>query len=67
MQDKHLEVALAPCTVGYAEVALRILADPRRKVADNPYQSWIDTYADPAYQAMAANRYAEAAGDAVMM
>jgi thiaminase/transcriptional activator TenA len=48
-----LEVALAPCTVGYAEVALRILADPRRKTADNPYQSWIDTYADPAYQAVA--------------
>ncbi len=48
-----LEVALAPCTVGYAEVALRILADPRRKAVDNPYQSWIDTYVDPAYQAMA--------------
>jgi thiaminase/transcriptional activator TenA len=49
-----LEVALAPCTVGYAEVALRILADPGRRQVDNPYQSWIDTYADPGYQAMAA-------------
>lgn len=48
-----LEVALAPCTVGYAEVALRILADPRRQREGNPYQSWIDTYADPGYQAMA--------------
>jgi thiaminase/transcriptional activator TenA len=48
-----LEVALAPCTVGYGEVALRMLADPRRQVADNAYQSWIDTYADPGYQAMA--------------
>ncbi|MDO9708097.1 thiaminase II [Paracraurococcus lichenis] len=48
-----LEVALAPCTVGYAEVAQRILADPRRRAEGNPYQSWIDTYADPGYQAMA--------------
>ncbi|WP_149536817.1 TenA family protein [Siccirubricoccus phaeus] len=48
-----LEVALAPCTVGYGEVALRILADPQRRREGNPYQSWIDTYADPGYQAMA--------------
>ena len=48
-----LEVALAPCTVGYGEVALRMLADPNRRAQDNPYQSWIDTYADPGYQAMA--------------
>ena len=48
-----LEVALAPCTVGYGEVALRILADPARRVAGNPYQSWIDSYASPAYQALA--------------
>ncbi len=48
-----LEVALAPCTVGYGEVALRILADPARKVAGNPYQSWIDAYAGEDYQALA--------------
>ena len=48
-----LEVALAPCTVGYGEVALRILADPRRRAEGNAYQSWIDAYAAPAYQAMA--------------
>ncbi|MBV1799828.1 TenA family protein [Siccirubricoccus sp. G192] len=48
-----LEVALAPCTVGYGEVALRILADPRRRLAENPYETWIATYADPGYQAMA--------------
>lgn len=54
-----LEVALAPCTVGYGEVALRILADPKRKVEGNPYQSWIDTYASENYQnlvRMAADR-----------
>jgi thiaminase (transcriptional activator TenA) len=49
----ELEVALAPCTVGYGEVALRILADPRRRTEGNPYESWIATYADPGYQALA--------------
>jgi thiaminase/transcriptional activator TenA len=48
-----LEVALAPCTVGYGEVAQRILADPRRRTQDNPYESWIATYAEPGYQALA--------------
>ena len=48
-----LEVALAPCTVGYGEVALRILADPARRAEGNAYQSWIDTYAAEDYQAMA--------------
>ena len=48
-----LEVALAPCTVGYGEVALRVLADPARQVEGNPYQSWIDTYGAEDYQALA--------------
>lgn len=48
-----LEVALAPCTVGYGEVALRILADPARRTEGNPYQAWIDAYAGEDYQAMA--------------
>jgi thiaminase (transcriptional activator TenA) len=48
-----LEVALAPCTVGYGEVARRILADPARMISENPYQEWIGTYADPGYQALA--------------
>ena len=48
-----LEVALAPCTVGYGEVALRILADPNHRLEGNPYRSWIEAYADPAYQALA--------------
>jgi thiaminase/transcriptional activator TenA len=48
-----LEVALAPCTVGYGEVALRILADPNRRTEGNPYQSWIEAYASEDYQALA--------------
>lgn len=48
-----LEVALAPCTVGYGEVALRILSDPARKLAGNPYQGWIEAYAAEGYQKLA--------------
>lgn len=48
-----LEVALAPCTVGYAEIAREILADPARMTANNPYQPWIDMYAGAEYQAVA--------------
>ncbi|NKE46342.1 thiaminase II [Roseomonas frigidaquae] len=48
-----LEVALAPCTVGYGEVALRILADPARKLQGNPYQSWIEAYGSDSYQKLA--------------
>ena len=48
-----LEVALVPCTVGYAQVALRILADPARPRGGNPYQSWIDAYGPASYQEMA--------------
>ena len=48
-----LEVALAPCTVGYGEVALRIEACAERRREGNPYETWIATYADPGYQALA--------------
>ena len=48
-----LEIALAPCTVGYGEVARRITADPARMVAGNPYQSWIESYSGEGYQSMA--------------
>ena len=48
-----LEIALVPCTVGYGEVARRIMADPARMVEGNPYQSWIESYASEGYQAMA--------------
>ena len=47
-----LEVALAPCTVGYAEIARAILADPARMTTGNPYQPWIDMYAGAEYQAV---------------
>jgi thiaminase/transcriptional activator TenA len=48
-----LEVALAPCVVGYAEVAAERLADPRTRQAGNPYREWLDMYAGADYQSLA--------------
>lgn len=48
-----LEVALAPCTVGYGEIALAIEASPTRRRTGNPYESWIAMYAGAEYQALA--------------
>ncbi|EFH10500.1 TenA family protein [Pseudoroseomonas cervicalis] len=48
-----LEVALAPCTVGYGEIAQRIEAHPGRRRDGNPYESWIATYGGAEYQALA--------------
>jgi thiaminase/transcriptional activator TenA len=44
-----LDVALAPCIVGYAEIAQWMLADPNTVLAGNPYAPWIEAYAGPAY------------------
>jgi len=48
-----LEVALAPCTIGYGEIARLIEASPTRRRAGNPYESWIAMYAGAEYQALA--------------
>lgn len=48
-----LHVALAPCIVGYAEIAAAIISDPRTLTVGNPYQKWIDMYASDDYQAAA--------------
>jgi len=49
-----LRVALAPCVVGYAEIAARLAARPDACVATNPYRVWIDEYAGAPYQEVAA-------------
>lgn len=49
-----LQVALAPCIVGYAEIGQRLVNDAKTALVGNPYRSWIETYADPDYQALAA-------------
>ena len=48
-----LEVALAPCIVGYAEIAAERLADPLARLDANPYREWLDMYAGAEYQGLA--------------
>jgi thiaminase/transcriptional activator TenA len=49
-----LKVALAPCVIGYAEIATRLAAAAGGGTAANPYRVWIDEYAGAAYQDVAA-------------
>ena len=44
-----LKVALAPCVIGYAEIATRLAARPNALAATNPYSVWIAEYAGAAY------------------
>lgn len=56
-----LEVALAPCIVGYAVIAAERMADPATRLAGNGYREWLEMYSGPDYQELA--REAEAALD----
>jgi len=49
-----LKVALAPCVIGYAEIAARLATRPMAVAATNPYRVWIAEYAGQAYQEVAA-------------
>ena len=49
-----LQVALAPCVIGYAEIAARLSARPEALAETNPYREWIAEYAGAPYQAVAA-------------
>jgi thiaminase (transcriptional activator TenA) len=42
-----LLAALAPCVLGYGEIAARLARD----AGDTPYRAWIETYGGPDYQA----------------
>ena len=48
-----LEVALAPCMIGYAEIARERMADPATRTHDNPYREWLGMYAGDEYQGLA--------------
>ena len=54
-----LKVALAPCVIGYAEIAVRLAAAAGTGAAANPYRVWIDEYAGDAYQEVAAKARAD--------
>jgi thiaminase/transcriptional activator TenA len=72
-----LKVALAPCVIGYAEIASRLAAHPDAHAATNPYRVWIAEYAGAPYQEVAAkartqldrlaDRYATAAREAELI
>jgi thiaminase/transcriptional activator TenA len=72
-----LKVALAPCVIGYAEIAERLIAQPHARAEANPYRVWIAEYAGAAYQDVAgkarahldrlAERYATPAREAELI
>jgi thiaminase/transcriptional activator TenA len=49
-----LNVALAPCVIGYAEIATRLASQGDALAATNPYRAWIAEYAGAPYQEVAA-------------
>src|SRR5882757_4260875 len=49
-----LKVALAPCVIGYAEIATRLASRPDAFAATNSYRVWIAEYAGVPYQEVAA-------------
>jgi thiaminase/transcriptional activator TenA len=48
-----LEAALAPCVVGYAEIAAERIADPATRHDGNPYRDWLLRYSGEEYQNLA--------------
>ncbi|MGI9426510.1 MAG: thiaminase II [Hyphomicrobiaceae bacterium] len=54
-----LNVALAPCVIGYAEIAARLATYPGALASRNPYSVWIAEYAGEPYQAVAENAEAQ--------
>jgi thiaminase/transcriptional activator TenA len=54
-----LKVALAPCVIGYAEIATRLASHPHALAASNPYRAWIAEYAGADYQDVAAKAHAQ--------
>ncbi len=48
-----LQVALAPCVVGYGEIGRALADDPATKRDGNPYADWIAMYAGDEYQEVA--------------
>lgn len=45
-----LLVALSPCSLGYAEIGRRLLADPKTKLSGNPYRDWIELHGGSEFQ-----------------
>ena len=39
-----LQISMAPCLIGYGEIAKRLHADPKTKREGNIYWKWIENY-----------------------
>jgi len=48
-----LEIALAPCMIGYAEIAVERMANPATRHDGNPYLDWLLMYSGDEYQNLA--------------
>ncbi len=48
-----LLVSLSACLVGYAEIGLRLIVDPRTRREGNPYWPWIEIYGGGHYVRLA--------------
>ena len=57
-----LKVALAPCVIGYAEIATRLASRPNALAVANPYRDWIAEYAGAPYRDVAAKALAHLEG-----
>lgn len=49
-----LQVALAPCVIGYAEIGIALAPNGIGALKGHPYREWIGEYAGDAYQDVAA-------------
>ena len=48
-----LFVALAPCTIGYGVIGMKLATDTATQSGSHPYKEWIDAYAGEEYQKVA--------------
>lgn len=54
-----LKVALAPCVIGYAEIARELAKDPNALSPENPYRGWVEEYSQELYWRLAEDAKAE--------
>ncbi|MGH2342022.1 TenA family protein [Segnochrobactraceae bacterium EtOH-i3] len=59
-----LQTVLAPCVIGYVEIAERLAALPGATAPANPYAAWITDFSAPAYVAVAEKTRARLAATA---
>jgi thiaminase/transcriptional activator TenA len=50
-----LHISLAPCIIGYGEIAKWVLRQPFTRTDGNPYSDWIKMYAGEEYQSLVAS------------